>query len=55
MLKAKMETGADLHDYKEFDVPEKVTEKDFKEYKEMGRGFELTLPAGSVVEIRLAR
>ena len=55
VLEAKIVTGADLHDYNDFDAPEKVTEKDFKEYKEMGRGFELTLPAGSVVEIRLAR
>lgn len=52
---AKIVTGGDVHDFNDFNTPEKVTEQDFTDYKEAARGFELTLPAGSVVEIRLAK
>lgn len=52
---AKIVTGSDVHDYNDFDTPEKVTEQDFGEYQEKARGLDLTLPAGSVVEIRLGK
>ena len=52
---SKIVTGSDVHDFNDFDAPEKVTEQDFGGYKETARGLDLALPAGSVVEIRLVK
>ena len=52
---ARIVTGSDVHDHNTFEAPEQVTEKDFSGVREEGDGFVLTLPAASVVELRLKK
>ena len=40
-------------DFNDFDAPDKVRAEEYKSYKADGRGFMLTLPKASVVELRV--
>ena len=55
VVEANVVTGNDMHDHNTFDAPEKVTEKTFSGYQEITEGLTVTLPANSVVEIRVSR
>ncbi len=52
VVEANVVTSSDVHDHNTFDEPEKVVEKAFDGYSNEG-GLKLTLPAASVVEIRI--
>ena len=54
VAEAKIVTGADVHDYNTFDEPGKVLERDFDGVKSED-GLSVTLPAASVVELRLGK
>lgn len=55
VVEANIVTGSDMRAYNTFDEPEKVTEKTFAGYQENAEGLSVTLPANSVVEIRVSR
>lgn len=55
VAKAKIVTDADMHAHNTFDEPEKVTEKEFADYRLTEEGVTFTLPANSVVELRLKK
>lgn len=55
VTEARIVTGNDVHNYNTFDAPETVIEKDFTAYEVMEKGFKITIPANSVVEIRVSR
>lgn len=50
VVEAKIVTGADIHSYNTFDAPEAVCERDFAV-----DGLEFTIPAASVVTLRLSK
>jgi alpha-N-arabinofuranosidase len=52
VVEARIVTGADVHDHNTFENPEIVTEQEFKGYS-ADNGLKVTIPAASVVEIRL--
>ena len=52
VVEARIVNSSDLHDHNTFDAPEVVVEKEFNGYSTNG-GLKLTIPAASVVEIRL--
>ena len=54
VAEARIVTGADVHDYNTFDEPGKVHERNFDGVRTEG-GLSVTLPAASVVELRLSR
>lgn len=55
VAEAKIVTDADMHAHNTFDEPEKVTEKEFADYRLTEEGVTFTLPANSVVELRLKK
>lgn len=55
VTEAKIVTDADMHAHNTFDEPEKVTEKEFADYRLTEEGVTFTLPANSVVELRLKK
>ncbi len=50
---AKIVAHQDMHAYNTFEQPEIVAEQDFADYEMSERGLTLTMPANSVVELRL--
>lgn len=50
---ARIVTNEDMHAHNTFAMPEQVTEQEFKHYEMTAEGVKLTIPANSVVEIRL--
>ena len=52
VVEAKYVGGGDIHDHNTFEEPEKVVEKEFKDYSLDG-GLKVKVPAASVVEIRV--
>ena len=50
---AKIVAHQDMHAYNTFEQPDIVTEQDFADYEMTGRGLTLTIPANSVLELRL--
>ena len=53
LVEARIVTAADYHEYNSFEEPERVTEADFAGIEAKEGGFCVTLPAASVVEIRV--
>ena len=45
----------DMHAHNTFEAPDTVTEKDFTAYEETENGVNVTMPANSVIELRLAK
>lgn len=54
VVEAKIVTGQDIHAHNTFDEPDVVKEEDFGGFTVKETGFAVTLPAGSVVELRAA-
>ena len=54
VAEARIVTGADVHDYNTFDEPDKVLERGLDGVSTEG-GLSVTLPAASVVELRLSK
>ena len=54
VAEARIVTSADVHDYNTFDEADKVLERDFDGVRTEG-GLSVTLPAVSVVELRLSK
>jgi len=52
VVEASIVSGSDPHDYNTFEDPDKVVEKKFEDYT-TENGLKMTIPAASVVEIRL--
>jgi len=55
IAEANIVTGSDVHDMNTFDAPDKVQETDFTGYSTEGNDIRLSLPRGSVVEIRVKK
>lgn len=55
VVEAKIVTNSDIHAHNTFERPEVVTEMEFSDYRETAEGLEFTMPANSVVEIRLKK
>lgn len=50
-----MVSGSDIHDHNTFDTPDMVNETSFTAYTVSGGEMKVTLPAHSVVEIRVKK
>ena len=55
VTEAKIVTDSDMHAHNTFEAPDTVTEKDFTAYEETENGVNVTMPANSVIELRLAK
>ncbi len=55
VVEARIVTDTDMHAHNTFDAPETVTEKDFDAYKEEQDKIVASLPANSVVELRVKK
>lgn len=55
VTEAKIVTDSDMHAHNTFEAPDTVTEKDFTAYEETENGLNVTMPANSVIELRLAK
>ena len=55
IAEANIVTGSDVHDMNTFDAPDKVQETEFTGYSTEGNDIRLSLPRGSVVEIRVKK
>ncbi|MGN0350766.1 MAG: alpha-N-arabinofuranosidase [Roseburia sp.] len=55
VVEAKIVTNSDMHAHNTFEEPEAVIETEFQEYHATAEGIEFTMPANSVVEIRLKK
>ena len=53
VVEANILKSAAPQDFNDFDAPDKVRAEEYKSYKADGRGFMLTLPKASVVELRV--
>jgi len=53
VVEANILSSSDVHDYNTFETPDHVAEKKFDSYEAHKRGLKVTLPAASVVEIRV--
>ena len=53
VVEANILKSTDPQDFNDFDAPDKVRAEEYKSYKADGRGFKLTLPKASVVELRV--
>ena len=53
VVEANIVTSSDMHAHNTFDSPEVVKEITFKNYKTVKNGLKVTIPACSVVEIRV--
>jgi alpha-N-arabinofuranosidase len=53
VVEANVLEGSDVHDYNTFEDPDHIAEKAFTGYEKVKRGLKVTLPAASVVEIRV--
>ena len=54
VCEANIVTG-EMHEHNTFDAPETVMEKSFEGYRKEGNGVRVSLPACSVVELRLKK
>lgn len=52
---AHIVTNCDMHAHNTFEEPEQVTESEYKDYTLTEDGMEFTMPANSVIEIRLKK
>lgn len=55
VVEARIVTDSDMHAHNTFEAPDTVTEKDFAAYEETENGLNVTMPANSVIELRLAK
>ena len=55
VTEARIVTDSDMHAHNTFEAPDIVTEKDFTAYEETENGVNVTMPANSVIELRLAK
>lgn len=55
VVEAKIVADADMHAHNTFDVPNRVEENDFTGYQVTESGISVTMPANSVVEIRVSK
>jgi alpha-N-arabinofuranosidase len=55
VIEASVVTDSDIHAHNTFEDPERVVEKAFTAYTKNDKGFAVTLPANSVVAIRIAK
>lgn len=55
VVEARIVTDSDMHAHNTFEAPDTVTEKDFTAYEETENGVNVTMPANSVIELRLAK
>jgi alpha-N-arabinofuranosidase len=55
VIEASVVTDSDIHAHNTFEDPERVVEKAFTAYTKNDKGFAVTLPANSVVAIRVAK
>jgi alpha-N-arabinofuranosidase len=55
VVEASVVTDSDMHAHNTFEDPERVVEKAFTDYTNTDKGFAVTLPANSVVAIRIAK
>jgi alpha-N-arabinofuranosidase len=55
VVEARIVTDSDMHAHNTFEAPDTVTEKDFAAYEETENGVNVTMPANSVIELRLAK
>ena len=55
VVEARIVTDSDMHAHNTFEASDTVTEKDFTAYEETENGVNVTMPANSVIELRLAK